>query len=417
MKRLTYIIMAVCCIALYSCGMTEPWKDWENENAMDENRLRPSEVKKLLCKTDVWKMSYEGVTFFFQFDEEGNVTSASDEKILENSVKTNYQLEFQGADIVLLTMIRGGMMQYLPENNETVFVITGYSDTQITATGEKYGKTMTLVASTATELQQAQNKKTEAIIAKNKAEAIEKLKQELSNGELRDANDNFMAHYSISCIDNAWKVKISYLDDKTLKHEEHDMTLSTPDDVKAVLNVSGLTVNDEAVNAIYFDYSTSSLSTDNSAVKVTLNNNTDIANKYNTAWSTHVVDRNFICDKFAEMPAQVEFDDRSIDNRERSIVVCAEQKDGAYLWYYVMFRVKGATSDKGSGRIFFAEDGYYFLLGSQSSDPDDAGVVRAVPAFDNFLNFVYNQNGMWMFEDGEWLYALSPEGDEWFRMK
>lgn len=29
MKKITYILMSLCCLTLYSCGMTEPWKDWE----------------------------------------------------------------------------------------------------------------------------------------------------------------------------------------------------------------------------------------------------------------------------------------------------------------------------------------------------------------------------------------------------
>ena len=52
--------------------MTEPWKDWEHEGDMSADRLRPSEVKELLCAADGWKMIYQGVTFYFQFDEEGN---------------------------------------------------------------------------------------------------------------------------------------------------------------------------------------------------------------------------------------------------------------------------------------------------------------------------------------------------------
>ena len=72
MKKLIYIMLSLCCLVFYSCGMTEPWKDWEHEGDMSADRLRPSEVKELLCAADGWKMIYQGVTFYFQFDEEGN---------------------------------------------------------------------------------------------------------------------------------------------------------------------------------------------------------------------------------------------------------------------------------------------------------------------------------------------------------
>ena len=71
MKKLIYIMLSLCCLVFYSCGMTEPWKDWEHEGDMSADRLRPSEVKELLCAADGWKMIYQGVTFYFQFDEEG----------------------------------------------------------------------------------------------------------------------------------------------------------------------------------------------------------------------------------------------------------------------------------------------------------------------------------------------------------
>lgn len=128
----------------YSCGMTEPWKDWEHEGDMSADRLRPSEVKELLCAADGWKMIYQGVTFYFQFDEEGNVASDSDETLLKNEVGTDYSLDFQGEKAVLLTLLNGGMLQYLNENSETTFVITGYSDSQITPVGQTHGKEMIL---------------------------------------------------------------------------------------------------------------------------------------------------------------------------------------------------------------------------------------------------------------------------------
>ena len=52
MKKLIYIMLSLCCLVFYSCGMTEPWKDWEHEGDMSADRLRPSEVKELLCAAD-----------------------------------------------------------------------------------------------------------------------------------------------------------------------------------------------------------------------------------------------------------------------------------------------------------------------------------------------------------------------------
>ena len=85
-------------------------------------------------------MAYEGVTFYFQFSEDGAVTSDSDESFLKNAVETDYSLDFEGEKVVLLTLQNGGMLQYLGENQENTFVITGYSDSQIVATGQVMAK-------------------------------------------------------------------------------------------------------------------------------------------------------------------------------------------------------------------------------------------------------------------------------------
>lgn len=65
MKKIRYTLLASCLFALCGCGTTDVWKDWEDQGTMnEETRLRPSEVKKLLCAADGWKLSYEGVDFY-----------------------------------------------------------------------------------------------------------------------------------------------------------------------------------------------------------------------------------------------------------------------------------------------------------------------------------------------------------------
>ena len=82
MKKIRYTLLASCLFALCGCGTTDVWKDWEDQGTMnEETRLRPSEVKKLLCAADGWKLSYEGVDFYLQFDENGNVITNTNEKI------------------------------------------------------------------------------------------------------------------------------------------------------------------------------------------------------------------------------------------------------------------------------------------------------------------------------------------------
>lgn len=411
MKRITYIMLSLCCLVFYSCGMAEPWKDWENEGKMSEDRLRPSEVKELLCTADGWKMIYEGVTFYFQFNEEGAVTSDSDESLLKNAVETEYSLDFQGEKIVFLTLQNGGMMQYLEENQENTFVITDYSDSKITATGQKNGKEVILTSIASTEMQQAKERKRLAIIAYNKAQSMELLKTDLSNGVLRNASTNqFVAHYSISCGDNEdWKIKISSLTDKELKHTEYAMTINTANDEKATLSIDGLAINGTNVGALYYKYDTGDLTTDNPALKVDLNKSSDMLKTYTGSWRTHIVDRDYICDKFSGLLTQIEFDDRS----PRNIIVCPGSTS-AGQWHYVGFTVS-ATSNDATGCLYLTNSGINYILGNYG---DDAGVVRSIASYNAFLNFSFSEEGLWMYEDSDfYLYVISPVSDEWFRMK
>ena len=72
---------------------------------------------------------------------------------------------------MLLTLLNGECYN-LNENSETTFVITGYSDSQITAVGQTHGKEMILTPVSTAALQQAKERKRLAIIAYNKAQTM-----------------------------------------------------------------------------------------------------------------------------------------------------------------------------------------------------------------------------------------------------
>ena len=171
MKKYTYILLALC-LTLSGCGMTDVWKDWENEGKMSDNRLRPSEVKALLCSADGWKMSYEGTDFYLQFDKNGTVTMNTDKTILKSEVVTDYHLNYQGEKIVLLTLAGGGALQYLKANQETTLVITSYSDSQIVATGQANEGKMDLASTTNAVMEANKEQKKDAL---RKLEGLENM--------------------------------------------------------------------------------------------------------------------------------------------------------------------------------------------------------------------------------------------------
>lgn len=411
MKRLTYIMLSLCCLALYSCGMTEPWRDWENEGDMSADRLRPSEVKKLLCAGDGWKMTYEGVTFFFQFDEEGNVNSDSNEGLLENAVDTEYSLDFQGEKVVLLTLLNGGMMQYLPENQETKFVITGYSDSNITAKGQTYGKEMILLPATAAELRQAQESKRLAIIAYRKEQALDLFKSELNNGVFRNESSEFMAHYLITCDEeDNWGVKVSAIVDGVVKHTVYQMTIDTTGDEDAELTFSdNVTIDGTTINKFFYNYLSGSLRTNVASVVCDTRKASAIAEWYTSSnWKTHIVDRDVIYEGFKDIfHAGVEFDDRN----PRNLVVCPWSGMGSYIGIKPTL-----TANDETGRIFIKLGEIYDMFGWNNNPAD---YERVQQDYEKLLSFCGSVDGLyWTYNDNNnMVYVLSATGEQWFRMK
>lgn len=413
MKRPIYIILTLC-LALSSCGMTDVWKDWENEGTMSEDRLRPSEVKALLCSGDGWKMTYEGTTFYFQFTTGGNVTSDSNETMLESAVESEYYLDFKGAKQVLLTIQGSGMLQYLSENSEQTWVITDYSAEQIVAHGQENGLDMVLTPTTKAEMEQAQEAKRQAIIAHNKAQALELLKTSLSNGLLRDASSNaFIAHYAFTCDESDnWGINIAFFDGTALKHESYAVSVNTDNDENAILSIDGgLTVGGASIAAIYYGYETGAMSTSNAGVAVDSSTSSEMVDMYNNSWKTHVVDRSSICEAFADLnTAQLEFDDRT----PRNIVVCpGSSSEGDWSNDYVLFNIS-ARADNNTGRIYLTNTGATVLLGS--GNENNINAARAT--FQPFLDFCFSEEGIYMYEDSDsYVYVLSPTSDLWFRMR
>ena len=49
MKKLIYIMLSLCCLVFYSCGMTEPWKDYLRDRANEAITNWQKDRESLLC--------------------------------------------------------------------------------------------------------------------------------------------------------------------------------------------------------------------------------------------------------------------------------------------------------------------------------------------------------------------------------
>lgn len=249
MKKIRYTLLASCLFALCGCGTTDVWKDWEDQGTMnEETRLRPSEVKKLLCAADGWKLSYEGVDFYLQFDENGNVITNTNEKILRPELEAQYHLDFKGEQTVLLTLAGNTSLQYLKNNQESTFLISSYASDLIAATGQAHGLTMNLSPVTTADL--AANRETKAAIL-HRVEALENI----SCGAIREKGGDILAYYTLSSDnDNNWSMQLTDIADGKVVHTNHALVLNVEDDRLGVVTAPGLDIKGHALKSITYDY-------------------------------------------------------------------------------------------------------------------------------------------------------------------
>lgn len=145
MKTVKTLIMTVFCLSVAGCGLSDPWRDWEDAGTMPEDRLLPSEIKETLCSAEGWRLTYDNRDFYFQFSEDGNVVCNSD--FFQNAVTTSYHLDWDTPEEVYVVITGGGHFSYLDDNvfGETL-VITSFGDNEMTCRYENGTEEYTMTA-------------------------------------------------------------------------------------------------------------------------------------------------------------------------------------------------------------------------------------------------------------------------------
>lgn len=396
MKKLNYILF-VLCLGLYSCGMTDVWEDWDGQGVMSEDRLKPSELKKVLLAADGWKMTYEGVTLYYEFDGEGTVISNTDETILKDKVESSYTLGFKGEKTLLINIEDLGALRYLSDGQKT-FYITAFNEQTITATGKGGTPTMTLTRATAAEIKANDDKKSVELFMKD-------------NGVIRDTNDKFLAHYAISGEPGYKKIKISVLENRVLKHYDQDLTVNISDE-DATLIFDAITMHGKTISQISFNIDSKAM-TIGSGLKVAINKN---AVDYFTgsSYETHKLNgHKNIGDAKEELWQELKWGaigDLEINNRdERPLVFCPGPENA--IWY-IFFDANLKTTDE-IDRIYFNRTAGRMPFGGDNRVAELEGKVG------EFLNAWFHTDGLYMIRETSGndsnLYFISPTTDNWIK--
>ena len=407
MKKLTYILLTLC-FTLYSCGMTDVWKDWENEGTMSADRLRPSEVKKMLCSVDGWKTTYNGHVCYFQFDENGVVTSNTDETILEDKVESEYYLDFQGEKVVLLTM--SGALKNLPDNLEETFIITINSERSLVLTGEEEGLTLGLTSVTNAELKANEDQKADALILKKKFEELAKN----GTGVFRNSEGKFVVHYAVAVNkDGSGSLQISQLNQRVLGHQRVALTWTMNDDKITFTLGESVTIGGALLQRLYYNFTTHTMTSD---CTLAIDDNRNIISYFTgSSWKKHKITNYYKHgDAKEELWQELAWrgvGDIEMDTRpERYFVLCPGPED---LIWYILFPTNWKVQEQ-ADRIYFNRGQPSQPYGSHDSED----ISRAENSMAKFFTAFYDEAGFYMIQDIikdiSYIYFLSPTSDNWF---
>lgn len=402
MKKLNYVLLTLC-LALYSCGMTDVWKDWENEGTMSSERLKPSELKTILCAADGWKLSYKGTDFYFQFDEGGLALSDTDDSILEDKVESDFHLDYDGEKIVLLTLDNSGALKYLPEGSEKTLAVTAYSDQKIMAKGRDGGLDMNLTPVTTAEMQRV-------AIAKNKALFLQRLKTDFNHGVIRDANGKFIAHYALSGEEYD-RINISVLENRELKHYQSTSAL-TVNDENGIITFDAVAMNGASTTQIIYNFVSGKMIT-NSQLKVETNND-PVTFFRSSDFKTYKISKNSNLGDAKEEIWQelgwkaisdIELSDRDV----RPLVLCPGSENAVH---YIFFDANLTTATE-KDVIYFHKSGGYMPFGGADR------VAEAEQKLSRFLAAWFHEDGLYMVKETSggtsYLYFLSLTTDNWIK--
>lgn len=414
MKNLTYIVMSLCLVALYSCGMTDVWKDWESEGAPNPDRLKPSEIKSVLCAADGWKMNYLGHDFYFQFFEDGTVIANSDNSIEEATSYTTYHFNPQSDKVVELIIDGGGHLSALAQGSEDTYLISGVTDNKITCEGANTGVTMNLASVRTTEIEETMEAKANLLLLLNMK------KKGFMNGVIRNMDDTFVAHYAISSSEN--KIRFISIEDRVAVHQEADLTMEG-----STFSFSGITLNGESITKLVYSNAGEGSARLVGGLGLKVTSNKDAVSYYVSAsyqdYAISVSENKG--DANEELWQELTWDNMiriEFSRREgRPIVVCLKNQYGGYLFYWA-----GESQNDGASSIVFTKDEIdRIYVPKYKEEGLYGGSLQALAEgnqkLEKFLATWFSADGLYVVRESvdskDYIYFLSPTTNNWFKIE
>ena len=421
MSNYVKIATMALCLMLSGCGLTNPYEKWLTDD-QDPDRLRPSELKAVLCDVGTWVVDYDGTDVYFQFGTDWSLTS--DSEISQVATNSTYNLMSISAKEISLTLVGAGHISYIESGAEETYIVKEFSSSSISAVGKSSGKALTFVPG---------DKDALAAIAASKEALL--VTVELCNDFVsagfktavaHNADGDFVCHFSINPEPRTMQFDV--IVDGELSHT----TVGVEANEDGSLDfVSSITLDGKEVSGLV---STSNGVAFKGGDGLKVKSNGDSRIYYlGGDYRTHAI--NLANDRgeavqyvYNEIIPHDEWGDIELNERvTRPLVFCPENDKERY-WYTFFDSFKEEEGPKVSAQyndiIFMSKSDGYMPFGGWEDDKGEEinNAPEILNTMPRFMNGYFHKDGLILVHDYDdegysYMWIISPTTDFWVRAR
>lgn len=420
MSNYVKIATMALCLMLSGCGLTNPYEKWLTDD-QDPDRLRPSELKAVLCDVGTWVVDYDGTDVYFQFGTDWSLTSDSD--IPQVATNSTYNLMSISPREISLTLVGAGHFSYIEGNADETYIVKEFSASSIGAVGKNSGKVLTFVPGDGDALAAIAASKEALLVTVEICNSF--VSAGFKTAAVHNADGDFVCHFSINPEPRT--MQFDMIADGELTHATVGVEANADESLDFV---SPITIDGKEVSGL--------VSTSNGVafkggdgLKVKSNGDSRIfylGGDYYTH-AIHLRDGRGDAVEYAynEIAPHDEWGDIEFNEREtRPLVFCPENDKERY-WYTFFDSFKEDDGPKVSAQyndiIFMSKSDGYMPFGGWEDDKGEEinNAPEILSAMPRFMNGYFHKDGLILVHDYDdefsYMWFISPTTDFWVRAR
>lgn len=421
MSNYVKIATMALCLMLSGCGLTNPYEKWLTDD-QDPDRLRPSELKAVLCDVGTWVVDYDGTDVYFQFGTDWSLTSDSD--IPQVATNSTYNLMSISSREISLTLVGAGHFSYIEGNADETYIVKEFSASSIGAVGKTSGKVLTFVPGDGDALAAIAASKEALLVTVEICNSF--VSAGFKTAAVHNADGDFVCHFSINPEPRT--MQFDMIADGELTHATVGVEANADESLDFV---SPITIDGKEVSGL--------VSTSNGVafkggdgLKVKSNGDSRIF-FLGGDYYTHILNLRdgrgdaveYVC---KEITPHDEWGDIEFNEREtRPLVFCPDDAKDHY-WYTFFDSFPEEEGPKVSAQyndiIFIPKSDGYMPFGGWEDDKGEEinNAPEILSTMPRFMNGYFHKDGLILVHDYDdegfsYMWFISPTTDYWVKAR